>query len=239
MYTALVTGASRGIGRAIACALSDIGCRVIINYNKSEKEAHELEKSLPCAVAMKADISDSKQVIDMVCLAYKEYGSIDILVNNAGISQQKLFFDVTEEDFDLMYSVNLKGMFNTCKAILPKMVQNRYGKIVNISSMWGITGGSCEVAYSAMKAGVIGFTKALAKEVGPSQVNVNCVAPGVIKTDMTANLSDEDLNLLIDETPIMRLGTPQDIANAVAFLVSDSASFITGQVLSSNGGIII
>lgn len=239
MKTALITGASRGIGKAIAIKLSQCGYNVIINYNNSKTKAESLAKNLDNAIAIKADISISSEVKSMVDISTKHFGNIDILVNNAGIAEQKLFFDITEDDFDTMYNVNLKGMFNTCKAILPQMVQNRYGKIINISSMWGICGASCEVHYSTMKAGIIGFTKALAKEVGPSKVNVNCVAPGVIMTDMNKNLSDETLDELKDETPLMELGTPQDIANTVSFLVSDDASFITGQVISPNGGIVI
>lgn len=243
--TALITGASRGIGKAIAIKLSAEGYNVVINYNHSQSQANELaaeitaQNSTVSAIAIKADVSNSAEVFDMVAMAKERFGSIEVLINNAGIAEQKLFFDITEDDFDRMYQVNLKGMFNTCKAILPQMVQNRYGKIINISSIWGISGASCEVHYSTMKAGIIGFTKALAKEVGPSQVNVNCVAPGVIATQMNQNLSEEALAELKEETPLMRLGTPQDIANAVSFLISDQASFITGQILSPNGGFVI
>ncbi|MEG0693059.1 MAG: 3-oxoacyl-ACP reductase FabG [Oscillospiraceae bacterium] len=239
MKTALITGASRGIGKAIAIKLSQEGYNVIINYNNSKDEAITLSNSLQNAIAIKADISKSDEVIAMVCAAKKQFGGIDILINNAGIAEQKLFFDITESDFDRMYEINLKGMFHTCKAILPQMVQNRYGKIINISSIWGICGASCEVHYSTMKAGIIGFTKALAKEVGPSKVTVNCVAPGVIMTDMNQALSEQTLQELKEETPLMELGTPQDIANVVCFLASDDANFITGQVISPNGGMII
>ncbi len=239
MRTALVTGGSRGIGKAIAIKLSQSGYNVIINYNNSEVEAKALADSLQNAIAIKADISKFDEVALMVSRAKEQFGKIDVLINNAGISEQKLFFDITESDFDRMYEVHLKGMFNTCKAILPQMVQNRYGKIINISSIWGICGASCEVHYSTMKAGMIGFTKALAKEVGPSKVNVNCVAPGVIVTDMTKNLSDETLEQLKEETPLLELGTPEDIANVVLFLASDDAKFITGQVISPNGGMVI
>lgn len=243
--TALITGASRGIGKAIAIKLSAEGYNVVINYNHSQSQANELaaeltaQNSTASAIAIKADVSNSAEVFDMVAMAKERFGSIEVLINNAGIAEQKLFFDITEDDFDRMYQVNLKGMFNTCKAVLPQMVQNRYGKIINISSIWGISGASCEVHYSTMKAGIIGFTKALAKEVGPSQVNVNCVAPGVIATQMNQSLSEEALTELKEETPLMRLGTPEDIANAVSFLISDQASFITGQILSPNGGFVI
>lgn len=239
MKTALITGASRGIGKAIAQKFSANGYQVIINYNSSREEANALAADLENAFAIKADISKRDEVEEMVALVLKQFGKVDVLVNNAGISQQKLFFDITEADFDRIYEVNLKGMFHTCKAILPLMVQNRYGKIINISSIWGLCGASCEVGYSTMKAGMIGFTKALAKEVGPSHVNVNCVAPGVIMTDMNQALSPQTLQELKDETPLMKLGTPQDIANVVCFLASDDASFITGQVISPNGGLVI
>lgn len=239
MKIALITGASRGIGKAIAQKFSANGYQVIINYNSSREEANALAADLENAFAIKADISKRDEVEEMVALVLKQFGKIDVLVNNAGISQQKLFFDITEADFDRIYEVNLKGMFHTCKAILPLMVQNRYGKIINISSIWGLCGASCEVGYSTMKAGMIGFTKALAKEVGPSHVNVNCVAPGVIMTDMNQALTAQTLQELKDETPLMKLGTPQDIANVVCFLASDDASFITGQVISPNGGLVI
>ena len=239
MKTALITGSSRGIGKAIAIKLSNEGYRVIINYNNSKEEAITLANSLQNAIAIKADITNRDEVIAMVSLALSHFGSIDVLVNNAGIAEQKLFFDITEADFDRMYDVTLKGMFHTCKAILPQMVQRRYGKIINISSIWGICGASCEVHYSTMKAGMIGFTKALAKEVGPSKVTVNCVAPGVIMTDMNQSIDQQTLQELKDETPLMELGTPEDVANVVCFLASDNANFMTGQVLSPNGGLVI
>lgn len=237
--TALITGASRGIGKACAIALDAEGYDLILNYNSSEKSAQNLAKSLKNAIAIKADISNEKEVNAMFETAYKTFENIDVLVNNAGVSQQLIFSDITEKEFDDMFDVNVKGMFFACKAALPQMLRNKFGKIINISSMWGITGASCEVHYSASKAAVIGLTKSLAKEVALSNINVNCVAPGVIITDMNKKLSQETLRDLQEETPLYRLGKPVDIANAVVFLASEKSSFITGQVLSVDGGMII
>jgi 3-oxoacyl-[acyl-carrier protein] reductase len=169
----------------------------------------------------------------------EKIGDIDILINNAGISRINLFTDISEQEWDDVFDVNIKGMFLVTRAFLPGMIRRKYGKIINISSMWGVTGGSCEVHYSASKAAVIGFTKALAKEEGPSGINVNCIAPGVIETEMNAQLDDEAKRELCEETPLMRLGKPEEIANAALFLASDAASFITGQVICSDGGITI
>ena len=166
------------------------------------------------------------------------FGSADILINNAGIAQQKLFTDITDDDFTRMFDINVRGVFNCCRAALPYMIHKKHGRIINISSMWGVCGASCEVHYSASKAAVIGMTKALAKEVGPSGITVNCIAPGLIDTPMNANLSKETINELCEETPVGRIGTPEDIANAALFLASDSSSFITGQVLGVDGGFI-
>lgn len=237
--TALITGASRGIGAATARVLSQEGYHVVINYLHSEQEANDLAASLKNAVAVRADVSKSQDVSYLVSEARRAFGKIDLLVNNAAIAEQKLFFDVTEEDWDLLFQVNLKSMFLLCKKVLPEMVQRRSGTIINLSSIWGMTGASCEVPYSAAKAGVIGFTKALAKEVGPSKVRVNAVAPGVIITDMNASLSEDTLTQLKEETPLCELGKAEDVANTIAFLASDKAAFITGQVISPNGGILI
>lgn len=239
MKTVLITGASRGIGKSIALEFDKKGYNVVINYNSSKDEALKLCAELQSAIAIKADVSKADEVNAMVNKALEEFSHIDVLVNNAGIAKQQLLSDVTEEEFDRMYQVNLKGMFLTCKAVLPQMIKRQSGKIINLSSIWGMVGASCEVPYSAMKAGVIGFTKALAKEVGLSNINVNCVAPGVILTDMNANLSDETLNGLKEESALEKLGTPLDIAKAVCFLASEDADFITGQVLSPNGGFVI
>ncbi len=237
--TALITGGAKGIGKACSIELSKQGYNVIINYNTSRQEAEELASSLQNAIAIKADISNVDDVNRMLDKAYATFNNIDVLINNAGIAQQKLFTDITEQDWDLMFDTNVKGMFNVCKGVLPKMIQNRYGKIVNVSSMWGIAGASCEVHYSASKAAIIGFTKALAKEVGLSNINVNCVAPGVIMTDMNSNLDEQTLESLKEETPLNCLGTPQNVADVIAFLVSGKAEFITGQIISPNGGIVI
>lgn len=236
--TVLITGGSRGIGKETAIAFSKAGYNVVINYNKSEKEAVELALSLGNAIAVRADVKNRAEVKEMVKLAKENFSHIDVLINNAGIAEQKLFFDITEEDWDEMIGVNLKGIFNLCAEVAPDMVQRRYGKVINISSIWGISGASCEVHYSAAKSAVIGFTKALAKELGPSQVNVNCIAPGVIDTDMNKKVPEDIMKELADETPLMRLGTAKDVAEAVLFLASDKASFITGQVLGVDGGII-
>ena len=240
--TVIVTGASGGTGSAIASLFAEKGCGVVINYNKNESSALSLcaqlrEKGADVRT-FRADVSDFAQAQALANFAKSEFGSADILVNNAGIAQQKLFTDITDEDFDRMFAVNVKGVFNCCKAVLPFMIHEKYGRIINISSMWGVCGASCEVHYSASKAAVIGLTKALAKEVGPSGITVNCIAPGLIDTPMNGNLSPETIAELCDETPVLRIGTPQDVAQAVFFLAQDSASFITGQVLGVDGGFI-
>lgn len=241
--TALITGASRGIGRAAAALFAAEGYHVVINYLNSKKQAEELCAALEAdghsAIAIKADVSKRAQVDAMVHATLQRFGTIDVLVNNAGIAQQKLFNDITEDEWDRMFDINLKGMFNCCQAALPTMLHHKSGRIINLSSMWGIAGASCEVHYSAAKAAVIGFTKALAKELGPSNIQVNCVAPGVIETEMNATLTDADRAALKEETPLMRIGTPQEVAQAIFFLASDKASFFTGQVLSPNGGFVI
>lgn len=240
MKTAVVTGGGKGIGAAICKRLADDGFFVVICYNSSQKEAIGLQAELKDALAVKADLSKNGGA-ELLYNAIEEarLSPASVLVNNAGVSNQKLLFDITEEEIESQYKVNLKSVFDTCKLFVPKMVQAQYGRVINISSMWGVTGASCEVVYSAVKAGVIGFTKAFAKEVGPSRVTVNCIAPGVIMTDMCKNLSEETLKELKEETPLMKLGTPEDVANAVSFLASENAGFITGQVLGVNGGFVI
>ena len=241
--TVLITGASMGIGKATAITLAKCGMNVILNYCNHRKDAEEtanqINKNGLQAVAIQADVSNNIQVINMVNQACEIFGSIDTLVNNAGIAQQKLFTDISEKEWDEMFAINVKGAYNCCQAVLPNMIHNKSGKIINLSSIWGLVGASCEVHYSAAKAAIIGFTKALAKEVGPSGIQVNCVAPGVIKTKMLADFSDEDLKNLSNETPLCKLGTPQDVANVVKFLISDESDFITGQVISPNGGFVI
>ena len=241
--TVLITGGSRGIGRATARLFAENGCNVAVNYRRSAREAEklcgELRREGARAVAVQADVAVRADVDRMVDRIGREFGGVDVLVNNAGIAQQKLFTDITPAEWDRMLAVNLTGMFHCCQAVLPHMIHRKSGRIVNLSSMWGVTGGSCEVHYSAAKAGVIGLTKALAKELGPSHITVNCVAPGVIDTDMLAPLSASDRAALAGETPLMRLGTPLEVAHAIFFLASDHAAFITGQVLSPNGGLVI
>jgi len=239
LKTALVTGASRGIGRAIAKLLAQKGYRVIINYNNSETAAKEIlaeirNKGLSAEI-FKADISNRAEVEKMFEFA----GGVDLLVNNAGIAEQILFTDITEEKWRRIFDINVNGVFNCCQCALPYMIHKKCGKIINISSIWGICGASCEVHYSATKAAIIGFTKALAKELGPSGITVNCVAPGVIATEMNGMLSHETLDALREETPLEKIGAPEDIAQTVLFLAENSGDFITGQVISPNGGFVI
>lgn len=243
MKTAVITGAAKGIGAAIAVAFAKAGYRVVINYNKSEERASALCQILndtyPTeAVCIKADVSTSEGASKLITEAVTAFGDIDILVNNAGIAQQKLFTDITDTDWQNMISTNLSSVFYTSRAATPFMVSKKSGSIVNISSIWGETGGSCEVHYSAAKAGVIGLTKALSKELAPSGITVNCVCPGVIRTDMLSTFSEEDLKALADETPVMRLGSPKDVADAVFYLATNSG-FVTGQVLGVNGGMYV
>lgn len=238
--TVLITGASRGIGRAIAILFAKHDYNVVINYLKSDEDALSVKKVIEDmgqnAICIKADVSNHLEVKNMVKLIKKEFGTVDVLINNAGIAQQKLFTDITQEDFDNMININLKGVFNVTQAVLRDMINNQYGKIINISSMWGVVGASCEVHYSAVKAGVIGLTKALAKELGPSKINVNCIAPGVINTQMNNNLDSDTINVLKEETPLGVIGECDDIANLALFLASDKAKFITGQIITADGG---
>ena len=243
MKTAVVTGASRGIGKATAKKLCENGYAVALIYKNSAEKVNEVKAELLgngfVAECYRADVSDSVQVNAVFEKIENELGTVSVLVNNAGISSQSVFTDITDKMWQEMIGTNLTGVFNCCRAALPNMIKNHAGVIINIASMWGEVGASCEVHYSAAKAGVIGLTKALAKEVGVSGIRVNAVSPGVIKTDMLNAFSENDLEELKNETPLMRLGTPEDIANAVEFLVSEKASFITGQVLSVNGGFVI
>lgn len=244
LNTAVVTGGAKGIGAAISVALAKAGYNVIMGYKTSRERAEELAKviisgyGVSCE-AVYCDVTDVESARNIVDIAAKKYGSVDILVNNAGVAQQKLFTDITDDDWNRMIGVNLTGVFNTCRVASKYMVSQKSGSIVNISSMWGQVGASCEVHYSAAKAGVIGLTKALAKELAPSGVRVNCVCPGVVMTDMMKDFSEETLRELSEETPLGKLGTPKEIADAVAFLCSDRASFITGQILGVNGGFVI
>ena len=234
----LITGGSRGIGAATARRFAAGGCKVVINYHRSQAQAEALAAEIG-GWAVQADVADPVQVGRMVDNVLDKFCQLDILVCNAGIARQQLFTDVSDEDWRTLFRTNVDGTFYCCRAVLPHFIHRKAGKIVTMSSMWGLTGGSCEVAYSATKAAVIGLTKALAKEVGPSGITVNCVAPGVIDTEMNANLTPEDLEALRQETPLESIGRPEDVAESVFFLTSEGARFITGQVLSSNGGILI
>ncbi len=244
LKTAVVTGASRGIGASVAIALAKSGYNVILGYKNNRERAESLAEVIisgygVSAEAVKCDVKNSRDAKNIVDRAGKFYGSVDVLVNNAGISQQKLFTDITDEDWEEMVSTNLTGAFYTSREAAKYMINQKSGSIVNISSMWGQVGASCEVHYSAAKSGVIGLTKALAKELGPSNIRVNCICPGVVMTDMMKDFSEETLDELREETPLMKLGSPKNIADAVSFLCSDRAEFITGQVLSVNGGFVI
>ena len=237
MRNVLITGASRGIGAECAREFTRNGVRVFINYNSSKTAAEKIAAETG-AIPVKADVSNFDEVNKMREII-GGYGRLDVLVNNAGISQIKMFTDITENDWDNMFNVNIKGMYLVTRAFVGDMIAAKSGKIINVSSMWGVTGGSCEVHYSASKAAVIGFTKALAKEFGPSGINVNCIAPGVIDTDMNVHLGNDDLDALKDETPLMKIGTPEDVAKTVFFLASKNSEFITGQVLNVDGGMVI
>ena len=240
---ALVTGASRGIGRAVAMELGRAGYAVCINYLNSEDAARQAAEALRAggsdAVAIRADVADGTAVAEMVRRTEKELGPVTLLVNNAGVAGQAQFQDISDEMWDRYLAVNLGGARNTIRAVLPHMLSEKRGAIVNISSIWGLRGASCEVAYACTKAAIIALTRSLAMELAPSGIRVNCVAPGVINTDMVQVLGQETLRDLAEQTPLGRLGTPEDIAHAVAFLASDRASFITGQVLGADGGFIV
>ena len=240
MKTALVTGGSRGIGAAICRRLARDGFRVVVHYNRNRERAETLAAELCKAtglphIALPAELAGRAAVEELFRLA----GPVDVLVNNAGIAQQKLFTDVTEEDCRRVFAVDVDGVFRCCQCALPHMIHEKAGSIVNISSMWGQVGASCEVAYSAAKAAVIGLTKALAQELGPSHIRVNCVCPGVIDTEMNAALGADTMDALREETPLGRIGAPEDVAAAVSFLAGEESSFVTGQILGVNGGFVI
>ena len=243
MKTVIITGASRGIGAACARLFAQEGWAVAVNYRNSREKAEALADAIcregGVALAIPADIGNAVDVERLFSTAEKELGTVEALINNAGIAQQKLFTDLTEEEWDELFRVDVKGVFLCCRRALPVMIRRQKGCIVNISSMWGQVGASCEVHYSAAKAAVIGLTKALAKEAGPSGIRVNCIAPGVIQTEMNGHLSPEVLEELREETPLEVLGTPEDVAKSALFLCSPESSFITGQVLGVNGGMVI
>ena len=241
--TVIVTGSSKGIGAATAIMFAGKGYNVVINYNESYESASLLCSSLVSngysVITQKANVANKMEVDLMVKETLYKFGSIDVLVNNAGVAYQGLITDTDEIDLDRIIDIDLKGVFNCCKSVTPVMVNQKSGTIINISSMWGQVGASCEVAYSAAKAGVIGLTKALAKELAPSGITVNCIAPGLIETAMNSNLSVEDLNAFVEEIPLGRIGNANEIASAALFLSSPAAEYITGQVLGINGGYII
>lgn len=241
--SAIITGGSRGIGAAAALLLARNGWKVAVGCLEHPEKAERLCTLLSAegheAFPFQGDVSSAAEMERLARAVLDRWGQIDLLVNNAGIAQQKLFTDITEEDWDRMFAVNVKGVYSCCRAVVPHMVRRKSGNIINISSIWGQAGASCEVHYSAAKAAVIGFTKALAKELGPSGIRVNCVAPGVIATDMNAGLDEKTLETLREETPLGTVGSPEDVAQAILWLAEDSSSFVTGQVIGVNGGFVI
>lgn len=236
--TVFVTGGSRGIGECAVKEFSNLGYNVAFTYFKSEEKAKEIEKDTG-ACGIFCDVSKSVSVNNAIKIATEKYGKIDILINNAGISEFALFTDITDEAWYRMINTNLSSAFFASRAVLPQMISRKNGVIINVSSMWGQVGASCETHYSASKAGIIGLTKALAKEVGPSGIRVNCVCPGTIDTEMNEHLSKEDKDALISDTPLGKIGTCPDIVNTLLFLCDEKSSFITGQVFGVNGGYII
>lgn len=238
---ALITGASGGIGSEIALRLANDGYDIAACYCSDEDGIRELEKKLELTDAKfrtyKADVSDMDSIRKIFADATEFFGGVSVLVNNAGMAQQKLFTDITEAEFDRINAVNFKSVYNCCQCAVPFMVNQKKGKIINISSMWGVCGASCETVYSATKAAVIGLTKALARELAPSNIQVNCIAPGVIDTKMNSILSDEDKKALADEIPMGRFGTPEEIAGVVSFLASKDSDYVTAQVITVDGGL--
>lgn len=230
----VVTGSSRGIGANIVKTLSKKGYRVILNYNKSENYAQNVQKELINVDIFKADVSKKAEAVSLINFAIEKYGKIDVLINNAGISQSKLFTDLTDEDWNNIINSNLNSAFFCSREAAKNMIHNKSGLIINISSIWGITGASCEVAYSTSKAALNGFTKALAKELGPSNIRVNAIAPGIINTDMNNYLSNEELESIKEEIPLERIGETIDISKCVEWLIEDN--YTTGQIISINGG---
>lgn len=238
MKTIIITGGARGIGKAIVYELAKSNYNIILNYNSSQKEAEQIKEELTkqgCKVDIyKADITKKEEVQKMIEYTIEKYKKVDVLINNAGISQIKTFAELTEEDWDKMIDTNLKSIFYTSKAVLSTMLHEQNGLILNISSIWGVIGASCEVHYSTAKAGMNGFTKALAKELGPSNIRVNAIAPGIIDTNMNANLSKEEVEKIKESIPLERIGKPEQIAKAVTWLIEDE--YTTGQIISIDGG---
>ena len=237
--TVLISGGDRGIGAAAARAFYRAGYRVAILYHCNAEAADALQKELPGVTAVQCDVASRASCELAFRAAEQALGRVDVLVSNAGIAQQKLFTDIAPDEWQRMLDVNMTGAFNLCQLALPGMIRRKAGRILTVSSMWGQTGGSCEVHYSAAKAGLIGLTKALAKEEGPSGITVNCVAPGVIDTDMMAAFTAEDKAALAEETPVGRLGSADEVAQLLVFLAGESAGYITGQVFGVNGGLVI
>lgn len=241
MSTAIVTGGAKGIGKAIVEELAKNGINLVINYNKSEQAAKDLRQELTqdgCNVEIyKANVSKREEAKRLVSFAKEKFGEIDILINNAGIDKWQLFTDITDEDWDEIISCNLNSAFYMTQEVVKDMIHNKKGTIINISSIWGITGASCEVAYSVSKAGMDGLTKALAKELAPSGIRVNSIAPGAIMTDMNKNLTNEEIEEVNNQIPLGRFGTPQEVAKCAKWLVEDS--YTTGQIISPNGGWVI
>jgi 3-oxoacyl-[acyl-carrier protein] reductase len=240
---AIVTGASKGIGKAIALKLASLGANIVINYRSSESEALKLKeeiisKGVKC-IAVQGDVSKFDDAANIVKAALDNFGAVDILVNNAGVTKDTLLLRMKEEDFNFVVDTNLKGTFNCIKQVTPLMLKQRSGRIINISSIVGLIGNAGQVNYAASKAGIIGMTKSLAKEVGSRGITVNAVAPGFIETDMTDVLSDKIKDSLLTNIPLGKLGKPEDVAKAVAFLSSDDASYITGQVINVDGGMVM
>ncbi len=237
-----ITGGTRGIGKATVELFASKGFNVAFTYINSQNIAKQMEKELsikyPNSIfqSFKANVASYEGMQDVAKKILSTFGKIDVIVANAGISKIAPFIDLTEQDYDEMLGINLKGVFNTIKPFLPSMIEQKNGKIVIVSSIWGLNGSSCESLYCASKAGQIGLMKSLAKELGPSNITVNCVCPGLIDTDMNSELSEEDKQQIIEETPMNRIGTPSDVANAIYFLSSDNATFITGQTLTVDGG---
>lgn len=236
--TAIVTGGSRGIGAAIVEMLARGGYNVVINYNKSEEIAKKMKEEFTSkgyiVETFKADVSKREEVKELVEFTIEKFKNIDVLINNSGISQTKLFTDITDEDWQNMINTNLNSAFYMCQEVVPNMIHNKKGSIINISSIWGITGASCEVHYSVAKAGVDALSKALAKELGPSGIRVNSIAPGIIDTDMNKHLNEEEIKEIEDEIPLCKIGNVHDIAKCVKWLIEDE--YTTGQVISINGG---
>lgn len=230
----VVTGGSRGIGAEIVKFLAKLGYKVVLNYNKSESYAQDVKKELNNVEIFKADVSKKEEANALIDFAIKKYGKIDVLINNAGIAQTKLFTEITDEDWKDIIDTNLNSAFYCSREAVKNMIHNKSGLIINISSIWGITGASCEVAYSTSKAAINGFTKALAKELGPSNIRVNAIAPGIINTAMNSYLSEDELKNIKEEIPLEKIGDPVDIAKCVKWLIEDN--YTTGQIISINGG---